>query len=91
MEGLETNLDKLGTSSDRKFYRHVAKILNALNQRKDGELFEKCHELLGNLLGYYSNNTEETTGPDPWWIVENKICIVTEDKLYEKKRQKNSC
>jgi Type III restriction enzyme, res subunit/Helicase C-terminal domain len=83
VEGLEAQLDKLGISSDRKFEQFVADILNALSQKENGNLFEKGHEMLGCLLGYNSGNTEETSGPDPWWIVDNKICIVSEDKLYE--------
>lgn len=37
---------------------------------------------LGKLLGYEANNSDGHTSPDPWWIINNDYCIVSEDKIY---------
>ncbi|MGX5552439.1 DEAD/DEAH box helicase [Bacillus cereus] len=87
IENLEINLEKLGITSDRKFEQKVIEILGHITS-KDGNKFEIGHEMLGEFLGYKSSNSEESSAPDPWWIVDNNICIVAEDKIYESEEKR---
>ncbi|QDZ80153.1 DEAD/DEAH box helicase [Priestia megaterium] len=82
IEGLEGQLNKLGLASNRRFEKEVNGILEDLKS-EDGKKFERGHEKLGSLLGYDAKNSEESSAPDPWWIIENEICLVFEDKIYE--------
>ncbi|MHB8035491.1 DEAD/DEAH box helicase [Clostridium sporogenes] len=82
IDRIENEILKDGTNSNAKFERRVANILSLLNN-SNGEKFEEGHELLGKLLGYISQNTDADSGPDPWWIINDKLCIVSEDKMYE--------
>ncbi|WP_425622582.1 DEAD/DEAH box helicase [Brevibacillus borstelensis] len=79
IERLEGQLSKLGISSDRKFNCLVQEILSGLASNTDGNAFEQAHVKLGTLLGYDAGNTEDTGGPDPWWICGNDFCLVSED------------
>ena len=79
IERVESVLERLGTSSDRKFNNKVNAILNDISDNKDGKRFERGHTELGLLLGYNAGNTEDDAGPDPWWIAGNDFCIAAED------------
>jgi hypothetical protein len=79
IERMESQLSKIGTSSDRKFNALVQTILNGLANNSDGNAFEQAHVKLGTLLGYDAGNSEDTGGPDPWWICGNDFCLVSED------------
>lgn len=48
----------------------------------DGKVFEAGHEKLGTVLGFTSKNSSENGAPDPYWIVNPKLCLVAEDKIY---------
>jgi hypothetical protein len=37
------------------------------------------HMLLGELLGFESGNKETDGSPDPWWIVNENLCLIFED------------
>jgi hypothetical protein len=64
-----------------------AKIKNILVDLSsyDGDKFERGHKELGWLLGYISEKSEKQGAPDPYWIINNSLCIVAEDKIYEEK------
>jgi len=81
IEGLETQLEKLGTANDRKFESEVKVILENLNKdsEEDSKKFEDAHERLGRLLGYEAGNSKSDAAPDPWWIAGDDLCIVFED------------
>jgi hypothetical protein len=79
IERLEGELERMGTTSDRRFDKRVKEILTGLADQTDGKRFERAHKDLGLLLGYNSDNTEEDAGPDPWWIAGNDFCIAAED------------
>lgn len=82
VEGLESAIDNMGISSDRKFNNTASAILNKL--QKDNLIhFEIGHEQLGAFLGYEAGNSEEPAAPDPWWIANHDLCIVSEDKFHE--------
>lgn len=77
---MELNLLKYNI--DKKFNIMINDILTGLKSG-DGKKFEKSHNDLGNFLGYMSINHDSTASPDPYWIINNKLCIVSEDKIYE--------
>ncbi|MFB8791454.1 MAG: DEAD/DEAH box helicase family protein [Potamolinea sp.] len=81
IEGLETQLEKLGTANDRKFESEVKVILENLNKdsEEDSKKFEDAHERLGRLLGYEAGNSKSDAAPDPWWVAGDNLCIVFED------------
>lgn len=69
-------------SIDRKFDKKVLEICSDLKSM-DGNAFERGHKDLGELLGYVSINNNSIATPDPYWIVNSKLCIVSEDKIYD--------
>ena len=77
IERVETILEKLGTSHNRKFAKREKDILDGLSS-KNNKHFENAHVLLGELLGFKSDNKETDGAPDPWWIAGN-VCLVFED------------
>lgn len=79
VERLETELSRMGSTSDRKFESRVTEILEGLSDQKDSKRFERAHVDLGRLLGYFADNSEEDGGPDPWWIAGNDFCLAAED------------
>ncbi|WP_283153612.1 DEAD/DEAH box helicase [Guptibacillus hwajinpoensis] len=81
VEMLEFLFDRLGIASDNKFNRKIKEAQTFLSERNYNN-FENGHEILGMLLGFKSSNTDQTGGPDPWWIVDNKVCLVFEDKFH---------
>jgi len=84
IERIETEILEDGISSNKKFENKVGEILRLL-ESNNGEEFEQGHYKLGNILGYISDNARGDSEPDPWWIINESICIVSEDKIYETK------
>ena len=48
----------------------------------DGKKFESGHKELGELLGYISKKDDSSGAPDPYWIINPNVVIVSEDKIY---------
>ena len=65
-----------------RFETHAKTILDGLLST-DGHKFEKAHLDLGILLGYDAHNSDDIAAPDPYWIINDDLCIVAEDKIYE--------
>ncbi len=86
IERIEKMLEKEGGKGLKNFHDFLDKILNLL--QLGGKDFEKGHELLGYATGYFSTNPKGTAEPDPVWIINRKICIVAEDKIYIEKTKK---
>lgn len=80
IERIEKTLVKEGGKGLKNFHNYLDNILQLL--RSDGKDFEKGHELLGSIAGYISTNPSGTAEPDPIWIINREICIVSEDKIY---------
>ncbi len=80
IESLEENICKFQNNS--RFENRVKSILDGLLSA-DGHKFERAHLDLGILLGYDAHNSDDTAAPDPYWIINDDICIVAEDKIYE--------
>ena len=78
IERLGTFIDDIGTASDNKLIRYEKELREGLSQEKSGP-FEKSHEYLGRMLGYNSGNKETPGAPDPWWIVDERLCLIFED------------
>ncbi len=83
---LEANLERMenvfhsrGYTTLRKFERDVRNVSDGL-QSIDSATFEEAHRLLGELLGFQSENSSGNAAPDPWWISTDELCIVFEDK-----------
>lgn len=74
--------NEICSNPTNRFEKLVKEILDNL-QCQDGEKFELAHQKLGQLLGYNSHNSKETAAPDPYWIVNEHLCIVAEDKIYD--------
>lgn len=68
-------MTNLGTTHSQKYDRREKEILEGL---KNNARFEHAHVLLGELLGFDSNNEETDASPDPWWIAGD-FCFVFED------------
>jgi hypothetical protein len=79
IERLEEVLENLGTTHDRRYDAEEASILDKILQDKDGHLFESGHEQLGRLLGFQAGNSNDEGAPDPWWMVDESLCLVFED------------
>lgn len=79
---IENQILLQGSYHGNKFEKTAAEILNLLNST-DGDDFERGHNLIGTFIGYNSHNSEHDGDPDPWWIVNENIYIVSEDKIYK--------
>lgn len=82
IERIETQIIKDGVRNSRKFEAKVSEVLKLLRS-EDGTEFERGHIFLGEMLGYISGNSDGISDPDPWWIVDESLAIVSEDKIYE--------
>lgn len=77
-ERMEQVLEDLGTTHDRKYAKEEKDILEGL-LNGGAKVFEQAHERLGRLLGYQAGNQETRGAPDPYWIVNERLCLVFED------------
>lgn len=77
---IEENL--LKTQKNNRFEQRAQNILDGLLSM-NGETFEQAHLDLGILLGYDAHNFDDSAAPDPYWIINDGLCVVAEDKIYE--------
>jgi hypothetical protein len=77
VERMEATLSRLGTAYERPYVLREKEILEGVLV-KDHQQFENAHKLLGEMLGFESDNKETEGAPDPWWI-SSKVCLVFED------------
>lgn len=80
VEHLEESIQKI-KSKNNVFEDRAKEVLDGLHS--DGETFETAHCKLGSMLGFDAHNSQEKSAPDPYWIVNDHLCIVSEDKIYE--------
>lgn len=73
-------------STLQKMEKKIKSILNDLNSLNGNE-FERGHKALGELLGFISENPSSDGAPDPYWIINENNVVVSEDKIYEEKKQ----
>lgn len=79
LERMESEIERMGTTTDTKFDSEVQEIRSLLSRNDDGIKFERGHEKLGTLLGFESDNSDADGAPDPWWIVDSGFILVFED------------
>jgi hypothetical protein len=46
---------------------------------EDSTPFETAHVELGKMLGFSAGNVQVEGSPDPWWLLNGKLCLVFED------------
>ena len=78
LERFEAFLDDIGSQSDNKIVRFEKQLREGLAQSDKGQ-FEAAHVMLGRMLGYDAGNKETPGAPDPWWIVDENLCLIFED------------
>lgn len=79
VEHIELLFDTQGYASPRKFKQDMKQIIDGLAST-NSDVFEEAHLLLGEVLGFESDNSTSDATPDPWWVSTNKLCLVFEDK-----------
>lgn len=79
VERMEMVFESRGFVLARKFERAAKNTLDGLAS-DDANRFEEAHRLLGELLGFEAGNSAGQAAPDPWWISDGSLCIVSEDK-----------
>lgn len=80
VERLEESIQRI-KSKNNSFEVRAKEVLDGLFS--DGKTFETAHCKLGEMLGFDAYNSMENAAPDPYWIVNDHLCIVAEDKIYE--------
>lgn len=86
-ERLERNIDRAiqvlanyNISNSAKFSKRITQIELMLSERSK---IENIQVFIGELLGFNSYNSDNTAAPDPYWISNDNLIIVFEDKLYD--------
>ncbi len=85
VSSLEDSLER--EHSNVRFEQKVKSILEDILSG-EGTIFENAQIELGELLGYGSYNSDDKAAPDPYWIINDSLCVVSEDKIYENKEKK---
>lgn len=65
VEAIEKQFLAMGTATNAKFEKTVAKVLKELAQP---HTFEAGQVGLGTVLGFIAGNDETDAAPDPWWL-----------------------
>lgn len=81
IEGLENTINDISMSTRKR--ENKIKQVNQPLHSTNGKTFETGVEKLGDLLGFISMNIDEDSSPDPFWILKNELCIVSECKIFE--------
>lgn len=75
--------DEIAHARNRKQVIEKLHVLLKDLRESKGVDFEKCHCELGIWLGYSATNPKGDAEPDPLWIVDQGLCFVAEDKIYD--------
>ena len=82
--GIERKISQeVGRTTSRKTLIEKLDILLDTLRNASGEDFEEAHRSFGEWLGFLSVNPKGDAEPDPIWIVDNTLFIVSEDKIYD--------
>ncbi len=79
LERIEMLFDAKGYASPRRFEKDAKEIMDGL-MSDESNVFEEAHRRMGELLGFESGNADSDAAPDPWWISNGKLCLVSEAK-----------
>lgn len=74
VEALERQFLAMGTATNHKFEKRVAKVVTEL---AEADNFELAQVELGTFLGFSAGNDESDAAPDPWWLGD-KLGVVFE-------------
>ncbi|MEW4566162.1 DEAD/DEAH box helicase [Bremerella sp. JC770] len=80
IERMELLFDGRSYTTPHRFERDVAEIMNGLASDDDSDAFEEAFRRLGELLGFHAENSDGNAAPDPWWVSDNSLCLVSEAK-----------
>lgn len=82
--GIERKISQeVGRTTSRKTLIEKLDVLLDTLRNASGEDFEEAHRSFGEWLGFLSVNPKGDAEPDPIWIVDNTLFIVSEDKIYD--------
>lgn len=79
VENIARLFESRSYASPMRFEKDMEQLLEGLNQDKSGK-FEEAHKQLGQLLGFVADNSNGQAAPDPWWISNDQMCLVSEAK-----------
>ncbi len=80
IENSALRIESLKIEQPAKFIKAIASIRDELNVE---EKIEDAQVKIGELLGFKSEKKKGSATPDPYWISQNSLVIVFEDKIYE--------
>lgn len=78
LERMEQQFERIGKSTSKKLEQKFKLIRDGFLS-DDADDYEASQVLLGELLGYISKNSSDSSAPDPWWILNEKSGLVFED------------
>lgn len=78
LERIESQFERLGKANSRKLEAKFKEISDGLTSINSSN-FESAQVLLGSLLGYIAENSDENSAPDPWWVLLPGKGLVFED------------
>lgn len=84
IKNIESICQKLkGPNKTRSFNNKYSELPDQLTGHSSTKsLAEKAFKQLGELLGFHSVNPNLTADPDPYWLISNDLCLVSEMKMY---------
>lgn len=80
IERMEVLFDSRSYSTPSRFEKDAKAIMEGLESDNDSDAFEEALRQLGELLGFHAGNSAGHATPDPWWISNDSLCLVTEAK-----------
>lgn len=78
---VENFFENRGKRGLKNFYEFLDSTMRLL--KSGGKDFEKGYEMLGEISGFITLNPKGSAEPDPIWIVNRHMCIVSENKIYD--------
>lgn len=79
VESIEMFFERHSFALPNKFEKKAREIMEGLGS-DNSESFEEAHRFLGEMLGFDAKNSNGHATPDPWWISNGCLCLVSEDK-----------
>ena len=79
VEHLQSYLASVNISNVKKFNKYLLEIENYILKPD----LENLNLHIGKLLGFISENPSSNAAPDPYWVSNDNVVFVFEDKFYE--------
>ncbi|MEP5623195.1 MAG: DEAD/DEAH box helicase, partial [Hyphomicrobiales bacterium] len=84
---LESNIERIEALFDMNSYANPSRfesdaksIQDGLKQGMSSDAFEESFLRVGAMLGFDALNSSSQAAPDPWWISNDSLCLVSELK-----------